>query len=75
MAKRATRGRAFQYAVFGRTQISVQQKNSTKAIVLRKPLEIELQTSRKLLGNQKTASQALILNFVVELQYVQSQAK
>lgn len=38
MAKRATRGSAFQYAVFGRTQISVQQKSSTKAIVLRKTL-------------------------------------
>ena len=33
MAKRATRGSAFQYAVLGRTQISVQQKSSTKAMM------------------------------------------
>ena len=36
---------------------------------------IELQTSWKLLGNHKTASHAFILNFMVHLQYVQSQAK
>ena len=75
MAKRAMRGSASQYTVFERTQTRVQQNAALKLSFNGECVEVELQTSRKPFRNHKTASQAFILNFMVQLQYVQSQTE